>query len=155
MSVITTAYRESINLAQLSKRLEIAGSIRRNKPEPNDVDIVLTPVSIQQIMNYVKRYPAGNTGRGNTHASYRKNGIEIELYFATPQNWGAMLMYVTGSNEYNILLRKYAKFFGMKLSQYGLFERESGKKIAGESEQSIYEALGKRWKPPERRGIFR
>jgi DNA polymerase/3'-5' exonuclease PolX len=41
----------------------------------------------------------------------------------------------------------------MKLSQYGLFK--DGKMIAGETEESIYNALGKKWKEPCRRGLFR
>lgn len=150
MGVIATAYREAANLAPLSKRLEIAGSIRRNKPEPNDVDIVLIPKNIGSIMKYISQYSKGNIGRGK---SYRKNGVEVELYFATDQNWGAMLMYATGSNEYNIMLRTYAKFFGMKLSQYGLFK--DGKMIAGKTEEEIYAMLGKKWKEPCKRGFFR
>lgn len=123
MSVLETAYREVMNLAPLSKRIEIAGSIRRNKPEPNDVDILLIPINIGKIMNYISCYSLGKIGRGNTHASYRKNGVEVELYFASDENWGAMLLYATGTREYNILMRKYAKFKNMKLSQYGLYKR--------------------------------
>ncbi|HUW48851.1 MAG TPA: hypothetical protein VMW36_08950 [Patescibacteria group bacterium] len=153
MSVVIAAARcEAGNLAPMSKRLEIAGSIRRNKPEPNDVDIVLIPKNIRKIMSYVSRYSAGNIGRGKNHASYKKKGVEVELYFATDENWGAMLMYATGTNQYNIMMRKYAKFFGMKLSQYGLFK--DGKMIAGKTEESIYAALGKKWKEPQKRGSF-
>lgn len=150
--VVTTAHSEAANLAPMSKRLEIAGSIRRDKPEPSDVDIVLIPKSIRKIMSYISRYSAGNIGRGKNHASYRKNGVEVELYFATDENWGAMLMYATGTSQYNILMRKYAKFWGMKLSQYGLFKGD--RMIAGKTEESIYIALGRRWKTPCKRGIF-
>jgi DNA polymerase (family 10) len=152
MSVIETAYQELAELSPLSKRLQIAGSIRRNKPEPKDVDICLIPKNIGSIMKYVSQYPEGNIGRGNAHASYRKNGIEIELYFANEENWGAMLMYATGTNQYNIMMRTYAKFKGMKLSQHGLFK--DGKLIAGETEEEIYAALGKKWKEPQKRGLF-
>ena len=136
----------------MSKMLEIAGSIRRNKPEPNDVDIVLIPINVRKILEYVSQYSKGNIGRGKNHASYKKAGVEIELYFASEKNWGAMLMYATGTSQYNILLRKYAKFWGFKLSQYGLYKGD--KMIAGKTEESIYLALGKKWKEPCKRGIF-
>lgn len=152
MSVTETAYRESINLTPLSKRLEIAGSIRRKKPEPNDVDIVLIPRNVGKILAYACQYKRGNIGRGKNHASYRKNGVEVELYYAKEENWGAMLMYATGTNQYNIMMRRYAKFFGMKLSQYGLYR--DGKLIAGKTEEEIYAALGKKWKEPQERGLF-
>lgn len=152
MSVIETAYQELAELSPLSKRMELAGSIRRNKTEPNDVDIVLIPADRRKIMDYVSRHSEGNIGRGNSRASYRKNGVEVELYFATEQNWGAMLMYATGSNQYNILMRTYAKFKGMKLSQKGLFK--DGKMIGGQTEEEIYAKLGKKWKEPQKRGLF-
>lgn len=150
--MIATAHSEAANLAPLSKRLEIAGSIRRNKLEPNDVDIVLIPIKIGNIMKYISRYSAGNIGRGKNHASYKKDGVEVELYFAKDENWGAMLMYATATNQYNIMMRTYAKFMGMKLSQHGLFK--DGKLIAGETEEEIYAALGKKWKEPQKRGLF-
>jgi len=152
VSVIEAAYQELAELSPLSKRLQIAGSIRRNKPEPNDVDIVLIPKNIGDIMRYVSRYTAGNIGCGNTHASYKKNGIEIELYFAKEENWGAMLMYATGTNKYNIMMRMCAKFNGKKLSQLGLFK--DGKLIASQTEEEIYAALGKKYREPEKRGLF-
>jgi len=152
MSVIEAAYQELAELSPLSKRMEIAGSIRRMKDNPKDVDIVLIPKNIGSIMTYVSQYSEGNIGRGKSRASYKKGGVEIELYFATEQNWGAVLMYATGTNQYNIMLRTYAKFRGMKLSQKGLFKND--KMIAGETEQEIYNALGRKYKEPQKRGLF-
>lgn len=117
------------------------------------MDIVLIPANTRAIMSYISRYPTGKIGKGSSHSSYEKNGIEIELYFAKEEFFGAMLLYCTGTNQYNIMMRTYAKFRGMKLSQNGLFK--DGKMIAGETEESIYDALGKQWKEPCKRGLFR
>jgi DNA polymerase (family 10) len=149
MSVIETAYQELAELSPLSKRMEIAGSIRRNKAEPKDV--VLIPKNEQckrRIMAYAKMHKTGNIGHGSHHLSYITDGVEIELYFTSDEDWGAMLMYATGTNQYNIMMRTYAKFKGMKLSQHGLFR--DGKMIVGETEEEIYAALGKKWKPPKK-----
>ena len=40
---------------------------------------------------------------------------------------------------------------GFKLSEYGLFQRKSGKKVAGENEAEIYRILGMSWMEPELR----
>ena len=40
---------------------------------------------------------------------------------------------------------------GFKLNQHGLFERRTGKKVAGKTEEEIYHALGRPWKKPEER----
>ncbi len=40
---------------------------------------------------------------------------------------------------------------GFKLNEYGLFERDSGKPVAGETEESVYRALGLPLIPPELR----
>ena len=150
--ILKIAYREAIRLEPFSKKIEVAGSIRRKKPDPRDVDIVLIPKNKRRIMAYAKMHRTGKIGHGAHHLSYIADGAEVELYFATPKSWGAMLMYATGTMQYNILLRKYAKFFGMKLSQYGLYK--DGKMIAGKTEESIYAALGKKWKDPKKRGLF-
>ena len=40
---------------------------------------------------------------------------------------------------------------GMKLSQYGLFNVKTGKKLAGTTETGIFRKLGKTYKTPEER----
>ncbi len=40
---------------------------------------------------------------------------------------------------------------GLKLSEYGLFRAADETRIAGETEEDVYEALGLAWIPPELR----
>jgi len=40
---------------------------------------------------------------------------------------------------------------GYKLNEYGLFDKKSNKKIAGETEEGVYKALGMQYIPPELR----
>lgn len=169
--VITCAFREAIKLARWSSKLEIAGSIRRNKPDPRDVDIILIPKGKNMkgaIIFYASAHEKGKIGQGDNIASYNVDGVEVDIYFATRQNWGAMLLYLTGPQKYNIGLRMVAKKKGLLLNQYGLWQvitrcildkkgRElpvDNKKIlvASKTEEEIYKALGKEWKAPELRG---
>jgi len=60
-------------------------------------------------------------------------------------------MYFTGSKEYNIRLREIARKKGFKLSEYGLFDRKTGKFVAGRTEKEIYKKLGLKYVEPEKR----
>ena len=67
------------------------------------------------------------------------------------KSWGAQLMTATGPANYNIRKRFLVKRKGLRLNEYGLFDRESGDYLVGRSEKEIYEYLG--WtnrKPSER-----
>jgi DNA polymerase (family 10) len=88
--------------------------------------------------------------RGGTKSSIRLGtGIQVDLRVVPSASWGAALQYFTGSKEHNIELRKLAISKGMKISEYGLFERDTEKRIATQDENEIYGALGLQFIPPE------
>ncbi|WP_243684351.1 nucleotidyltransferase family protein [Methanosarcina barkeri] len=81
--------------------------------------------------------------KGSTKSSViLREGTAIDLRVVPPESYGAALQYFTGSKEHNIELRNVAIKNGYKLSEYGLYLKESGKQIAGNSEAEIYEKLG-------------
>jgi DNA polymerase (family 10) len=61
------------------------------------------------------------------------------------------MQYFTGSKDHNVAIRLRAVKMGLKLSEYGLFRVEDDKRVAGETEAGVYEALGLPWIPPELR----
>jgi len=63
-----------------------------------------------------------------------------------PESWGSGLQYLTGSKEHSIRLRGLAQERGLKLSEYGVFRGE--RRLAGEAEERVYEALGLPFIPP-------
>ena len=65
------------------------------------------------------------------------------------ESYGAALVYFTGSKAHNIAIRRIAQNKGLKLNEYGVFQDD--KRIAGETEESVYNALGLPWIPPELR----
>ncbi len=90
--------------------------------------------------------------KGETKTSVRlKNGVQADLRVVDGDSFGAALQYFTGAKEHNVPLRQIAIDEGYKLNEYGLFDKETDEKIAGESEEEIYEELGLRWIPPELR----
>jgi len=136
-----------------SKRIEIVGSIRRKEKNPIDIDIVLipkNPKSKQKIEEILEK--AGKRVLGGEKKAYFKiEGVEVELYYTIPEEWGAALLAYSSKKGSGIGLRIVARLKGFKLSQHGLFSRKTGRRIAGRTEKEIYSALGRNWKQPEKR----
>ena len=137
-------------LKPLSKRIKIVGSIRRKEKEPVDIDIILIPKDKQKVLDYLKTKGKFLSG-GEKRIAFKIKGVKTEVYYAEPKSWGAFLVSYTGAQGYSIGLRKLAKEKRYLLNQYGLFYRKNKKYIAGKTEKSIYNALGKKWKAPELR----
>ncbi|MFJ4320726.1 hypothetical protein ACIP46_36410 [Streptomyces lavendulae] len=75
-------------------------------------------------------------------------GLQVDLRVLPPASWGAGLQYFTGSKAHNIRTRALAVRQGLKLSEYGLFDAESGRSIASGTEEAIYTRLGLPRIPP-------
>ena len=139
-------------LSPYCKKIEVAGSIRRRKPLVRDVDIVLIPSDTWNLAHEVM-------GLGSSRAAGEKlkriinNGVQVDLYYASEETWATLLLIRTGSAGNNIRLATLAKKRGWHLAANGegLFN-EKGERIAGDTERSIYDALGLPWQRPEERG---
>ena len=136
-------------LKPLSRKIEIAGSIRRKVESPVDVDVVLIPKDKGKVLNTMKTL-GKVTKQGNEMVETRVRGVDVDVYFADDQSYGAQLMTRTGPVGGNIGNRTLAKNQGLKLNQYGLYK--GSRRIAGKTEKEIYEKLGKKYKIPELRG---
>lgn len=139
-------------LAPVCLRVEVAGSIRRRRPFVRDIDIVLIPTDLWDVSYGIKGLgPAVLSGDKLKRVNYK--GVQVDLYFATPETWATLLLIRTGSKENNIRLCTLAKKRGWHLAANGdgLFNEEK-ERIAGDSEESIYEALSLPYQEPwERR----
>ena len=78
-----------------------------------------------------------------------KNGLRVDIRLVKRDQWGAALMYFTGSKEHNISVRKVAIKHGWKLNEYGLFDGEEV--VASKEEEDIYFALGLNYYEPRNR----
>jgi len=135
------------------KKVEIAGSFRRQKETIGDLDIlVLSKKPVAVIDKFVQLPEAEEIlAKGDTKGAIRsKWGIQVDLRVLPKEAFGAGLLYFTGSKEHNILLRREAIKRDMKLSEYGLFKKD-GTYLKGETEEEIYETLGYEYIPPTKR----
>jgi DNA polymerase (family 10) len=65
--------------------------------------------------------------------------------------YGNLLQHFTGSREHNIKLREHAVRKGLRVSENGILNLETGDVITCTDEESVYEALGMQYIPPELR----
>jgi hypothetical protein len=149
------ARREYAVLKKYTKRIDIAGSIRRRKPDPTDIDFVIIPKSAeakQAIYKHAENYKI--RAQGSQLLSYwllPRKRAQVDIYFAEPQTHGAMLLFATGPGEYNIALRAKAIAQGLKLNQYGVWK--GNKCLGSKTERDVYDALLYPYKSPELRGL--
>jgi DNA polymerase (family 10) len=140
-------------------RIEIAGSIRRQKPIVNDIDLVIIekPDAALQIASLLFSLGVVKiNGPGIKRVYLPEHNISVDIYIATPATWATLLLIRTGSKENNIRLCSLARRKGWHLeaSGGGLCD-DDGTKIAGDTEESIYEALGIPYQEPkERDGVY-
>ncbi len=138
-------------LSPYCKKIEVAGSIRRRRPYVNDLDFVLIPADPWNLSWEIKALGIAILN-GDKLKRVNHNGIQLDFYIATPETWATLFLIRTGPTESNVHLCTLAKKRGWHLfaNGDGLFD-QNGKRIAGDSEQSIFQALGLEYRePPER-----
>ena len=133
-------------------KVQVAGSVRRQRPVVEDIDFVLVPK--ERYMVDIILMGLGKLKMSGFHLSrVQTDSIPLDIYFATPETFATLLLIRTGSVESNIRLCAAAKRRGWRLRAdgSGLFN-EKGERIAGDSERSIYKALRLVYQEPWDRG---
>ncbi len=134
------------------EELAVAGSNRRWKETVGDLDILVVSSNPERVMAEFTSLPEVIYvyAKGPTKSSVKlANRMDVDLRVVPRESFGAALLYFTGSKEHNIQLRNIAIKKGLKLNEYGVFKGE--KRIAGETEEEVYAALGLPYIEPELR----
>lgn len=133
-------------------QLALAGSIRRMRETVGDADIVVATSDPAALMHRVPDYDevAQVLAQGPTRSTVMlKCGLQIDVRAVEPRSFGAALQYFTGSKAHNITVRRLAQQKGLKINEYGVFKGK--RRIAGETEESVYATVGLRFVEPELR----
>ena len=128
-----------------------AGSLRRMCETIGDIDILAAAADSAPLMAAFARLPeaAEVIAAGPAKTSIRTAaGLQVDLRVVPPDCWGAALQYFTGSKEHNVRIREIAVRKQLRLSEYGLFDVESGALIVSGTEEEVYRRLGMDWIPP-------
>ena len=135
------------DLTPYCERAEIAGSIRRQKPEVKDIEIVVIPktetvndlfgepageVSLLEnsIPNILKAWDAWTIKNGQKYKQILlPGGMKLDLFIVTKETWGVQFTIRTGSADYSkwlVTQRRYggalpshAKIEGARVVVYG------------------------------------
>jgi DNA polymerase (family 10) len=146
-------------------RVTPAGSLRRGRETAGDLDLLVTgpacnPERASAAVEYTAAYPGirDMIAKGENKVSfYLGNSLQVDVRLLPASSYGAALQYFTGSKMHNVALRQRALKLGYTLSEWALArladgpEGVAGSVVAAETEESIYEALGMDWIPPELR----
>ena len=139
------------------ERCEHAGSLRRFRETVGDVDILAAASDSAPLMAAFIAMPEVQSviASGDTKTSVRistehvghRGSLQVDLRVIPADCWGAALQYFTGSQAHNVAVREIAVRKKLKLSEYGLFETETGNLIASTTEEEVYARLGLDWIP--------
>jgi DNA polymerase/3'-5' exonuclease PolX len=144
-------------------QVEIAGSIRRRRPDCGDIDLVVLPKDgmLAALQERFKLHCKVHS-EGRQNAIYvLPNEVQVDVFFAYQQqdlltpmttNWGSLLLCRTGSTQHNIYLVQHAKMIDLIWRPYaGVFSTETGEFLAGVTERDIFTALRLDYVRPEER----
>ena len=134
------------------QQVVVAGSFRRMRETVGDLDILVAAAPGSPVMQRFTSYDevAEVFSAGETRASVLlKCGMQVDLRAVAQESYGAALHYFTGSKAHNIAIRRSAQQLGLKINEYGVFRGQ--KRIAGDSEESVFRAVGLPFIPPELR----
>ncbi|MCZ6491949.1 MAG: DNA polymerase/3'-5' exonuclease PolX [Acidobacteria bacterium] len=146
--------REYLAQSRGVKKVTSAGSLRRGCESIGDLDLLVTGGSRKQTADHLLKFPkvAEVIASGENKVSVKlKEGIQVDVRMLAPESYGAAMQYFTGSKAHNVALRDRAKRMGYKLSEYGLFRISDDRKVAGRTEEEVYQALDLSYIEPELR----
>ena len=150
-------------MAELSphcERIAIAGSIRRNKPEVKDIEIVAIPkhydvglfeTGIAAVVNRWQKV------KGELPCRYTQrilpDGIKLDLFFAEYSNWGLIFAVRTGSAEYSHKVLATAWVKAGYNSKDGHLYDKAGHRYSIREEKDLYSRIGLPYVSPEMRNL--
>ncbi|MFW5955020.1 MAG: PHP domain-containing protein, partial [Guyparkeria sp.] len=127
-------------------------SYRRGKETVGDLDILVTCRKDSPVMDRfvaheeVSRVVSHGGTRSTVHL---RSGLQVDLRVVPAVGAGAALHYFTGSKAHNIAVRRRGVERGLKINEYGVYRDE--KRIAGRTEDEVFEAVGLPFVAPELR----
>lgn len=141
-------------ISHLIEKGEIAGSIRREKPEVGDIDLVVLPkkefMTLDNLKSVLKKQGTIEV-EGDKVIRVNKGDVKLDFYIANENNYEVLLLIRTGSKEHNRNLAIEALKQGKKLNfAEGLIDIKT-KSIISDTERGIFEALNLKYKEPEER----
>lgn len=143
-------------LSVLGDRVVACGSYRRNTPVMGDIDLVcvrdqhsvpelLINAGVTLVSPGVPRWEFA------LPVPWMSKPVKVDVWFPRPERVGACLVHATGSGMHNVLMRRFGISRGLRFTWFGVERIATGENVAGETEESVFEALNWPMLPPEER----
>lgn len=161
------AERIVAELSPLCERIEVAGSVRRGRPEVGDLDFAVLVAPGQRLVVRERAIARATIVKDGEDVLIVRlaGGMQADFYFARPAsadllqpipgNWGTVLLCRTGSKEHNIHLAQTARRQGLQwetMTGITLTQPDGSREVlASETEEDIFRTLGLDYVAPERR----
>src|SRR6202140_3264592 len=156
------AIREHIQKAGKSvESVMPAGSLRRGKETVGDLDLLVTLADghtsqkhVDALAKHILTFPGidQTLAHGENKVSFTlQDGLQVDVRLLEKENFGAALLYFTGSKEDNVALPGRANDMGLTLNEYALATLKGERRVAGRTEEEIYSKLKLDFIPPELR----
>lgn len=152
--------------------IQIAGSIRRKKPDVGDIEIVCLPErqglvinqqiqlfetiekQMQPLPEFIRAVDQWKRVKGQASGKYTQrilqSGMKLDLFIATPENYGFLLAMRTGSSEFSKKQLGYRWALKGYESRDGILRR-NGKIYPCPTEEELFKLVGIEWIEPHLR----
>jgi DNA polymerase/3'-5' exonuclease PolX len=146
--------------------ISVVGSYRRKVKQSGDIDVLITirrETTIKERselmnniikklteINYIKSTLANGDKKymGIVKLKRKRYARRMDILITSQEEYPFAMLYFTGSQELNILLRKDALERGFRLNEYSLLDSNENK-ILLKSEEEIFNKLGYKYIEPE------
>jgi DNA polymerase (family 10) len=135
-------------------RVIFLGSLRRELGTVGDIDMGMVAKKLEPVKEKLKKLETVKkvlVAGDDVIRLVLKNGWQVDIRQALPEEWGSFVQHFTGSKEHNIKLRELALKKGLSLSEHGIKEKKIGKLKKFRSEKEFYRYLGFKPIPPSER----
>lgn len=147
------AERVVAELRPFCKRIEIAGSLRRKKAMVKDIELVmiLNDDRILEFSAAINQWPmVKGKATGKYAARTLPEGINVDMFIAKPDNFGAIMLIRTGDWEFS------KKYMGTVITRRGYrmdggFLWKRGEKVPVREEIDMFSLVGLQYIEPYRR----
>ena len=150
MNIYEIAQQFVNEIKALSEVLDakIAGSIRRGKPDPKDIDVVVKADDLTLAVSAIAKLD--NVIPEAVREQYAKVEYQeqtIDIWLSPPNQYGAILCFYTGPREFNGLMAERAYQVGLRYNRRGLWTPDF-KSVVTLAEATVFAAVGVEYLEP-------
>jgi DNA polymerase (family 10) len=144
-------------------KTKLVGGFLRKKPFSKDIDVMIISDSdiiddyikyLENTFSYVKVYIKGSDKASVIISISNEQYLKMDIFVSPKKYQYAMLLYATGSKQFNIRMRGIAKRMGYVLNQYGLYKlpiNPNSTPLPVNSEKDFFKILEIPYIPPPNR----